>query len=83
VITASRANEVSWESPKIQNGYFTHYLVEVLRESHGTDRLDHVFPEVQTKVSSHVRTELNANQNPSFEFSEHADSIVLGGAEGN
>jgi hypothetical protein len=42
-----------------------------------------VFPEVQTKVSSHVRTELNANQTPSFEFSEHADSIVLGGTAGN
>jgi hypothetical protein len=35
VITASRANEQSWESPKLQNGYFTHYLLEVLRESHG------------------------------------------------
>jgi uncharacterized caspase-like protein len=83
VITASRANEESWESPKLQNGYFTHYLLEVLRESHGEDRLDHVFTQVQTRVSSHVKTELNANQNPSFEFSEHAGSIVLGVPEAN
>jgi uncharacterized caspase-like protein len=83
VITASRANEESWESPKLQNGYFTHYLLEVLREGQGEDRLDHVFTQVQTRVSSHVKTELNANQNPSFEFSEHADSIVLGVPEAN
>jgi uncharacterized caspase-like protein len=83
VITASRANEESWESPKLQNGYFTHYLLEVLRESHGEDRLDHVFTQVQTRVSTHVKTELNANQNPSFGFSEHADSIVLGVPEAN
>jgi uncharacterized caspase-like protein len=83
VITASRANEQSWESPKLQNGYFTHYLLEVLRESHGEDRLDHVFTQVQTRVSTRVKTELNANQNPSFEFSEHADSIVLGAPAAN
>jgi Caspase domain len=83
VITASRANESSWESTKLQNGYFTHYLLEVLREHHGADSLDHVFAQVQTRVSSRVKAELNASQNPSFEFSEHADSIVLGGAEIN
>jgi uncharacterized caspase-like protein len=83
VITASRANEESWESPRLQNGYFTHYLLEVLRESQGQDRLDHVFAQVQTMVASRVKTEQNANQNPSFEFSEHADSIVLGAPEGH
>jgi uncharacterized caspase-like protein len=83
VITASRANEQSWESAKLQNGYFTHYLLEVLRESHGEDKLDHVFAQVQTRVSSRVKAELNANQNPSFEFSEHADSIILGLPEAN
>jgi uncharacterized caspase-like protein len=83
VITASRANEESWESSTLQNGYFTHYLLEVLRESHGEDRLDHVFSQVGTKVSAQVKKEQNANQNPSFEFSEHADSIVLGIPEAN
>lgn len=83
VITASRANESSWESPKLQNGYFTHYLLEVLREDHGEARLDQVFSQVRTRVSSRVKAELNASQNPSFEFSEHADSIVLGGPQAN
>jgi uncharacterized caspase-like protein len=83
VITASRADEQSWESPKLQNGYFTHYLLQVLREDHGEDTLDHVFTQVRTKVATHVKTDFNASQNPSFEFSEHADSIVLGVPEAN
>jgi uncharacterized caspase-like protein len=83
VITASRANELSWESAELQNGYFTHYLLEVLRETHGVERLDQVFSQVRTRVSSRVKMELNVSQNPSFEFSEHADSIVLGVPEAN
>jgi uncharacterized caspase-like protein len=81
VITASRANEASWESPTLQNGYFTHFLLEVLRESHGNESLDHLFSRVRTVVSSRVRTDLGASQNPSFEFSESAGSIVIGVAE--
>lgn len=83
VITASRANEQSWESPKLQNGYFTHYLLQVLEEGHGEESLDRVFAQVRTRVSSQVKTDHNASQNPSFEFSEHADSIVLGVPEAN
>jgi uncharacterized caspase-like protein len=81
VITASRANETSWESPRLQNGYFTHYLLEVLREGHGEDSLDKVFSQVSARVSSRVKADLNASQNPSFEFSERASSIVLGAPE--
>jgi uncharacterized caspase-like protein len=83
VITASRANEQSWESPKLQNGYFTHYLLQVLQEGHGEDTLDHVFAQVRTKVAIQVKTDHNASQNPSFEFSEHANAIVLGVPEAN
>jgi uncharacterized caspase-like protein len=78
VITASRASQESWESAKLQNGYFTHYLLDALRTSHGQESLDHLFPEVRTLVSTHVKAEVGASQDPSYEFSEGADSIVLG-----
>lgn len=81
VITASRADERSWESTELKNGYFTRYLLDVLKEGHGNSTLDHVFAEVREKVSSRVQAEHGASQNPSFEFSDHADSIVLGVAE--
>jgi len=78
VITASRADELSWESSELHNGYFTYLLLDVLRAAHGTESLDKVFPRVSANVSSQVKKERNASQNPSCEFSEHAASIVLG-----
>jgi hypothetical protein len=78
VITASRASQESWESAKLRNGYFTHYLLDALRTSHGVEPLNQLFPQVRTLVSTHVKAEVGASQDPSYEFSEGADSIVLG-----
>jgi hypothetical protein len=78
VITASRASQESWESAKLKNGYFTHYLIDALRTSHGSEPLDQLFPQVRSLVSTHVKSEVGASQDPSYEFSEGADSIVLG-----
>ena len=80
VITASRASQESWESAKLRNGYFTHFLLDALRTSHGAERLDQLFPQVRSLVSSHVKAEVGASQDPSYEFSEGADSIVIGAA---
>lgn len=78
VITASRANQLSWESATLKNGYFTHYLIDALRASHGNESLDHLFPQVRSTVAAHVKTDVGANQDPSYQFSEGADSIVIG-----
>lgn len=81
VITASRASQESWESAKLKNGYFTHYLLDALRTSHGSEPLDQLFPQVRSLVSTHVKAEVGASQDPSYEFSEGADSIILGAAQ--
>ena len=78
VITASRANQVSWESAKLQNGYFTHYLLETLRAGHGTESLERVFTAVRSSVAAHVKQDNGADQDPSYELSEGADAIVIG-----
>jgi len=81
VLTASRSNERSWEiqnGGKQGNGYFTHYLLEVLRETHGEANLSHVFSAVSARVAARVHADLNASQNPTFEFSDEASGIVLG-----
>lgn len=81
VLTASRSNERSWEmhgGGKQSNGYFTHYLLEVLRETHGEESLSHVFSDVSARVASRVRADLSESQNPTFEFSDEASGIVLG-----
>jgi hypothetical protein len=87
VLTASRSSERSWEirdagkHGKQGNGYFTHYLLQVLQETHGKESLNHVFSEVSARVASRVRADLNASQNPTFEFSDEASGIVLGAPE--
>jgi hypothetical protein len=80
VITASRASQESWESAKLKNGYFTHYLIDALRTSHGAEPLNQLFPQVRSLVSTQVKSEVGASQDPSYEFSEGADSIVIGAA---
>jgi hypothetical protein len=80
VITASRASQESWESAKLKNGYFTHYLIDALRTSHGTQPLNQLFPQVRTLVSTHVKAEIGASQDPSYEFSDGADTIILSAA---
>ena len=83
VLTASRADEQSWESPKLQNGYFTYFLVQQLRASHGEIDVEELFHHVQGEVSSRVLQDHNAHQTPSFQFSDSATRIVMGLREGN
>ncbi|HWZ44619.1 MAG TPA: caspase family protein [Candidatus Saccharimonadales bacterium] len=84
VLTASRANEQSWEGPKLENGgngYFMHGLLEVLREGRGAEPIEHVFAKVQKRVAARVKSDVKADQTPSFQFSEQAHGIVLGAPE--
>lgn len=83
VITASRADEQSWESPGLQNGYFTHFLLAALRDAHGGRSINGAFQQVRTEVSDLVRKEHGASQNPTCQLSDSADSIVLGIPESN
>ena len=82
VITASQADETSWESAVLENGYFTHFLIDALSGSGGSPPLKDVFAVVREKVSESVSHEQHgARQNPTCEFSEQADSITLGALE--
>jgi hypothetical protein len=82
VLTASRADERSWEGAPFRNGYLTHFLITELRQDHGARPFNAVFPAVRKEVSETVMlAHPGATQTPSFEFSERADSIVLGAPE--
>jgi uncharacterized caspase-like protein len=84
VITASRANEESWEDAKLKHGYFTYYLIDALREKDGSLPLSDVFPKVKAKVSEVVpREHAGKTQTPSAEFSDRASTIVVGVPETN
>ena len=77
VMTASRGDERSWEDEQINNGFFTHFLLQTLKENQGKDDLLHVFPKVQKLVFTGVQARFGVSQTPSFEYSESGDSIVL------
>lgn len=76
VITASRANELSWESPALQNGYFTYFLLDALKKE-GSASLERIFSMVQQNVSTQVQKERNAAQTPTSQFSDRGGAIVL------
>ncbi len=78
VITASRADEQSWESATLHNGYFTHYLLLALKDAQGTRNIHDAFEMVRGEVSESVRRDHHAEQTPTSQFSENAESIVLG-----
>jgi hypothetical protein len=57
IIASCRPNEVSWELPEMQNGLFTHYLLEALRgaaaKADGTVCILDLFSYVSDKVRKH------------------------------
>jgi uncharacterized caspase-like protein len=78
VITASRADESSWEDDGHRNGYFTHYLLEELRKGDGTRTLGQIFPQVRDQVLASVsKDHAGQRQTPTSQFSQQADSIVI------
>jgi uncharacterized caspase-like protein len=84
VITASSADEVSWEDETHQNGYFTHYLLDALSAGKGESPLGEVFPRVRDQVLASVtKDHQGQRQTPTSQFSEQAESIVIGVATAN
>ena len=53
IFAASRTEQQSLESAKLQHGYFTYYLVQALRDAPGAP-LSRIFSMVQAKVSAQV-----------------------------
>ncbi|HNH85375.1 MAG TPA: caspase family protein, partial [Acidobacteriota bacterium] len=64
VITSSSPHEQSWESPALQNGYFTYFLIQALRQENGYLSIDKVFSFLQDTVPQTVRKEKEATQTP-------------------
>lgn len=78
VITASRADEASWEDEAHHNGYFTYYLIAALRDGNGNNTLGQIFPRVRDEVQSNVRKDRRGQrQTPTSEFTQQSESIVI------
>ena len=78
VLTASRAEEESWESARIENGYFTHFLIEAMRRKDGLSTLKELAEYVREHVKTAVDHDLHHTQTPVFGSSDQGDAIVVG-----
>jgi hypothetical protein len=78
VLTASRAEEESWESSRIGNGYFTHFLIEAMRQKSGMSTVQEIADYVRERVKAAVASDLHHTQTPVFGASEQGGAIVLG-----
>jgi uncharacterized caspase-like protein len=57
VLAASRVDQESLESDKLQHGYFTYFLLQVLRESKGRQPISQVFAKVRQQVADQVKVD--------------------------
>ena len=80
IITSSGAGESSYENSDAQNGYFTFYLLQALRQSKGMDSIQKLYSYVHDQVSGSVETKYKLHQNPVLSQSEGNDQIVIGAA---
>jgi hypothetical protein len=72
VFAASRVDQESLESPTLQHGYFTFYLLQSLKENKAQSPLSQIFSTVEQKVSSQVR------QNPVMDRSSNDADFAIG-----
>jgi hypothetical protein len=77
-LAASKGDQKSWESEELQQGYFTYYLIEALKESHGAATVQELYTTVQGKVSGRVRQDKGQEQTPVMSSGSEGSKLVLG-----
>jgi uncharacterized caspase-like protein len=83
VMSASRAEQSSWESDRLQHGYFTYFLLEALRQSQGQTPLGQIFETVRDHTAAAVHKDHpNAEQTPTIQENSDGAAIVLGALAG-
>jgi hypothetical protein len=78
VVTSSRDNERSWESERLQNGFFTYYLLKALKQGSEPPTIRQVFESLSKEVTAAVAREKNAPQNPQLLPREATEDLRIG-----
>lgn len=64
VVMSSKGDEQSWESEKIRNGYFTHYLIEAFQKAKEPPTIKEVFDYLSMNVPDAVARDKQRPQHP-------------------
>jgi hypothetical protein len=83
VISASRADEKSYEDDTTKHGYFTRFLLEALRQNSSSATLNSVYSYLQSHVPSQVAKDQGKEQHPIMKEFGEGSSIVLASAAGS
>jgi hypothetical protein len=78
IISSSKVDEVSWESDRFKNGYFTYYLIQVLKQGGTTVPLTKIYESVRQQVSATVQAERKVGQTPVMSASDTGADLILG-----
>ncbi len=78
IIASSEAKQKSYESDRVQNGYFTYNLVRALKEGGGSATIDKIFDFVHQEVSKQVLADWKVHQTPVLSKSSQITDIVIG-----
>jgi uncharacterized caspase-like protein len=79
VISASRAEQQSWESDRLKHGYFTYYLLDALRQDRAQTPLGKLFEIVRDSTAAAVHKDHpGAEQTPTILENSDGATIVLG-----
>jgi Caspase domain len=78
IIASSEARQKSYESEKIQNGYFTYNLVRALKQDGGSAPVEKVFDFVHEQVAKQVLADWKVQQTPVLSKSAQLSDIVIG-----
>lgn len=65
IIASSRQSERAWESDSIKHGYFTYYLIQLLKREKEVS-IQNLFDYVSVEVPRAVMRDRNAQQNPTM-----------------
>jgi Tfp pilus assembly protein PilF len=77
VITSSSPEQRAWESDQLHNSYFTHYLIEGLKEEGSRAPIVKVFDHVRDKVADAVRLDKGETQTPVLGGTFNGPDLVL------
>ena len=77
VMSASRGDEESLESPALKHGYFTYFLLQALKAGKGNTPLSQMYDSVAQQVSARVSAD-GAHQHPVMSKSEADADFALG-----
>ena len=78
IVASSEAKQKSYESDKVQNGYFTYNLVRALKQDNGATSVDRIFEFVRDQVSKQVLSDWKAHQTAVLSRSNETAAVVIG-----